>query len=268
MTKQYFPNRLSFFSIYSSIQSMDSIVGFFAPLRLYVRLLLASVFFIAFASSLFSQNLSPQSRRTPLTTDLFNGMPIARPASNVLGDINFNEEWRLTIATLYDEDKKIEGYFAKYNIYAYELDFNTQGGIKALKGDRIKTFTINDSISRTFVNAKDFKKNGVPLVGFLEVLVSGEVSLYKFHYLLIKHPDYNPALNAGSRDTRIYKKSDLFTASRNKLIEIKNKKKLLLFFGDNAKQVDEFIRANHLSMNEEKDVVKTFTFFNSLKKVP
>ncbi len=249
------------------IQSMNCIIDFFAPWRLCVRLLLlTSVIFIAFASSTFSQNLSPQSRRTPLATDLLNGMPIARPASNIVGDINFNEEWRLTTAILYAEEKRIEGYFAKYNIYAYELDFNTQNGIKALSGDRIKTFTINDTISRTFVNAKDFEKGNVPLVGFLEVLVAGQSSLYKFHYLLIKHPDYNPALNAGSRDTRIYKKFDFYAANGNKLAEIKNKKKLISFFGNNNKEIDQFIKTNHLSMNEEKDIIKIFTFFNSIKK--
>jgi hypothetical protein len=262
MLKQASLNQLSLSCI---SLSADSIIAFFAPLRLCVRLIiLISVSFIA--STSFSQNLSPQSRRTPLATDLLNGMPIARPASNIVGDINFNEEWRRTTATLYAEDKKIEGYFAKYNIYAYELDFNTQNGVKALRGDRIKTFTLNDTLSRTFVNAKDFEKGNVPLVGFLEVLVAGQSSLYKFHYLLIKNPDYNPALNAGSRDTRIYKKFDFYAANSNKLTEIKSKKKLLSFFGDNAKVIDQFIKANYLSMSDEKDIIKIFTFSNSLKK--
>ncbi len=232
-----------------------------------IEQLLAHLFTIAFSLvSLvcFSQNLAPRSKFNPVVDDLFNGRPFMRPPSNVAGEINFNEEWRLTNATLYDEGKKIEGYFAKYNIYFNELDFSTANGIKAIEGEKIKTFTIHDSIARTFVNAKDFAKDKV-LVGFLEVMVTGQFPLYKFHYVLVKNPDYNPALNSGSRDTRVYKKNSFYTISEGKLVELKGKKKLLLVFGDKASSVDQFIKENHLSINEEHDLIEIFNFFNGLK---
>lgn len=220
--------------------------------------------FIIAPLSGFSQNLAQGTKTTPNFSDLFNGRPFVPPPSNVIGDINFNEEWRLINATLYS-GKKVEGYYGKYNIYFNELDYKTPNGIKSIEGDRINTFTINDSIPRLFVNAKDFKKDNVPLVGFLEVMVAGKMSLFKLHYILVKDPDYSAVLNAGSRDTRIYKKNALLAGIDDKLMEVKGKKKLLLGFDDKASEVDQFIKKNHLSMSEDGDLVKTINFFNNLK---
>jgi hypothetical protein len=235
-------------------------------LMLKIRLYILFIFFAFEWSLCFSQNLLPQARLPQMTTDFFNGRPYVKPPSNVIGDINFNEEWRPASVTLYtDESKKIDGLLAKYNIYFNELDFNTTDGVKALEGEKIKTFSIMDSSLHNFINAKHFEKGNPPVVGFLEVIVVGEMPLYKFHYILVKNPDYSAVLNAGSRDTRLFKKHTFYTAKGNTLFEIKGKKKMLLLFGEKASNVDQFIKINHLSIGEQWDLIKIFRFSNDLK---
>ncbi len=213
------------------------------------------------------QNLSPASRTTPIMTNLLNGMPIVRPPSNVVGNIYYDERWRMSSFTLYENKETIEGYPIRYNIYFDELDVNTNTGERALESSRVKSFVLRDSIiTNSFTNAREYTLDEVPLKGFLEVLVDGQVQLLKRFYLIVKDPDYNPAIGSGSRDTRILTHSDLYYARENKMFEIKGKKKLFASFGDKAAEVESFMKTNSVTASTQEGMVKIFTFYNSLLK--
>ena len=229
------------------------------------NIILSTALMLAFFH-ITAQNLAPQTRRTPLTSDLFNGMPIVRPPSEVQGDVYFDTHWSMAAFNLYNASETLEGYYSRYNIHAYEFEIRTQQGTKGLSGDRVKNFTLKDSINgalRSFINAKDFKLDDTPLTGFFQVLSTGPALLVKRYYLLVKKPDYNPALNAGSRDTRIIRQSELFYVMGSQAHRVKSKKKLLASFGDKAAAMETYMQNNSLSTSEE-DLRKIFNHYNEL----
>lgn len=233
--------------------------------RLFISFL-PFIFFIAEA-----QNLSPQARRTPKTTDLFNGLPIVRPPAEFVGDIYFNSQWGPATVILYENGDTIKGFDVRYNIYFDEIDFRTQNGERALVTSKVKSFTLQDSLTRQsteFVNSQEYTIEGVPLIGLFEVLVNGRVPLFKRHTLIVKDPDYHPALNAGSRDIRIFKHSDYYAAFGKELSLVKGKKKVLASFGDKAQAVEAYIKTNKILVFEQNGLIRVFEFYNSLLDNP
>ncbi|MBS1977682.1 MAG: hypothetical protein JST46_09950 [Bacteroidetes bacterium] len=215
-----------------------------------------------------AQNLSPASRRNPYFTDLLNGLPIARPPSEVQGDI-YMKDWLPGTVSLMDRDMTITGYLVRYNIYLKEVEFHTAMGDRALQNSLVREFTINDTVANRqhhFINGKSLKSDGVPIWNFFELLYDGKVPLLKEYYVEIKDPDYQPALNAGSRDTRIIKHSRMWSAVGGDLRPVKGRKKVMEIFGDKAGEVDKYAKENTLAYNEEKDLVKIFAYYNTLSK--
>jgi hypothetical protein len=229
-----------------------------------MRILLC-IFLLTISKDLFAQNLTKQAKLTPIFTDLFNGMPIARPERGVVGETYLIDKWQPVSMQLVSFEKEITGYVAKYDLYSFQLHFKLNNEIRTLTPIDLKSFTIFDSIPRQFISTKKFETNDHALSGFLEVLVEGDFPLYRYNYLLIKKPDYNAALNAGSRDTRVFKKSDLYTTKDNSLVKLKSKKEFYSLLGDNEEEVKKYGKTNLLSFNSDNDLIKIFMFLNSLK---
>jgi hypothetical protein len=234
------------------------------PLRLLPALFILAG--ILFPILTHAQNLSAGSRRNILFTDLMNGLPITRPPSGIQGEPYYSSDWRLTSVEIYDVKEIVNGNYTRYNIYSNELEFRTPAGIKAIGGPRVKNFTFRDTASIRFTNAAEFKLDGVPLSGFFEVLVDGPAPLFRKYYIIVKPPDYHPALNAGSRDTKLTTHSDLFCGKGEEVFPVKGKKKLMTYFGDKADQVEKFIKDQSVHLGDEAGLKKVFTYYNSLLK--
>lgn len=195
--------------------------------------------------------------------DVVMGMP-STEKSEVIGDTYWDKHWGQSSVQLYKNDEYYDGHFTRYDIKGYELEFKTNAGIKVLRGDLVKNVVWIDSLSgqsRVLVNARDFKEEGVPLSGFLEQLVDGKASLYKKVYLEILKPDFNPALNVGSKDTRIVKKETLYFHADGNLTKIKSRKSLEPLLKANP-SATEFAKAQDLKLTKEADLIKLFTFLS------
>lgn len=198
--------------------------------------------------------------------DVIVGMQ-SNDAHEIIGDTYWDKHWGKSSLLLYKNDELVEGYVIRYDIYKNEFEFLIQKDVRVLQGTRVKNIVWIDSISnqtRYMVNAKDYLENDVPLIGFFEVLVEGEITLLKKIRLEILKPDFNPALNVGSKDTRIVKKQTFYYSTDNHLTKIKSKKSLESISKENAKQMEVFIKKEGIKFTEERDLVKLFTFLESL----
>jgi hypothetical protein len=229
------------------------------------NLVLLSILIVVLTSGFAeAQVATALPKTTPSYVYLLNGMPLARPPSGFIGSIYYNDEWSTCTFTILENNQTVDGYLARYNIYFDELDIKTPTGEKAIDSKKIRNFTIGEITKSKFINSSDYTLDDAPLKGFLQVLVDGPVPLFKRHTLIIKEPDYHPALNAGSHDSKIIKNSDLLYASDNKLLKAKGKKKILASFGDKASQVENYLKENPASFTEEDGLIKIFTYYNSL----
>jgi len=230
----------------------------------HLRLKLLSILILAVPSFAQAQITAAAPKTTPSFVYLLNGMPLARPASGIIGNIYYDEEWKPCSFTISETNQVIDGYPGRYNIFYDELDVNTTTGEKAIESRKIKSFTLGELKKSTFINASDYSVDGAPLRGFLEVLVEGPAPLFKRHTLIIKEPDYNPALSAGSHDSKIIKQSELFYAKGTELVKAKNKKKIMASFGGKASQVEDHFKSNPVSFTDEAGLITIFTYYNSL----
>ncbi|MFZ6011198.1 MAG: hypothetical protein ACOYXT_12700, partial [Bacteroidota bacterium] len=105
-------------------------------------------------------------------SNILYGIPL--PPGKIIGDTYLNKEWRKSTLMLYGNDKLIEGYLIRYDLFADEIEIKTPDGIRVLVGRKVKSFLQLDSATNLpsyFVNALDYKnEKGIPLSGFFEVL--------------------------------------------------------------------------------------------------
>lgn len=155
---------------------------------------------------------------------------------------------------------------ARYNVMVDEFEVQTSAGIRALHGDIVKTFAIeNNSESVNWVNAKDYKENGVELSGFFEVLSEGKASLLKQTQIEIIKPTYKISLDAGDKNTYLIPKYVYYYAMPDKAImKIKNQGDLIHLF-ENKTEVSKFIKDNNLSSKKQEHLKRIFDFYNALR---
>jgi hypothetical protein len=234
---------------------------------------------LALVSQSYAQAVVPENVRATNTleklqdldrmgnADMLYGIPL--PEGKVIGDTYMDKHWKKSAILLYENNKMIEGFLARYDIYLDELEIKARNGIKVLKGNKIKSFVWLDSINAVpayFVNAKDFKsEDDVAFTGFFQVLSEGSVPLLKRTTLGIKKADYNIQFNVGSHDDKILKKDDFFMLKEDKVIELpSSKKKLLALFAEKEEDVERFMKDNDLGTNKEEQLKLIFDHYNSL----
>jgi hypothetical protein len=198
------------------------------------------------------------------SSDLLYGIPIT--PGNVIGDMYLDKKWNAATILLYQSETMIEGYPVKYDIKSDVLEIKSKSGIKILGGEKIKNMVWVDSLTTQphyFVNAAEFKKDGVPSRGLLEVIVDGDLPLLKKTEIYVKQPTYNAALDAGSKDTKIFQKEIFLYSSDKNLQVIKNKKNVLEASGDRASEVEAFIKANKINVNKLAGLKQVFELLNT-----
>ena len=197
-------------------------------------------------------------------SDLLYGIPMA--PGNVVGDNFLDKKWNKATILLYQSEAMIEGQPVKYDIKSDVIEIKTNAGIKILNGDKVKNMVWIDSLTSEpnyFINASEFKKDGVESRGLLEVIVDGNLPLLKKTEIYVKQPTYNAALDAGSKDTKIFQKEAFLYSSDKNLLEIKNKKDVLAAAGDRKAEVETFIKENKININKLPGLKKVFELLNA-----
>lgn len=223
----------------------------------------------------FSQAI-PQNVRTQMSMDRLARMNfstnenavigLAAPPGRVLGDTYLDKKWNMGTVMIADKGTVVEGYPMKYDMKGQNVEIKTVGGIRLLDVRKVGHLVWLDSITQQahyFVNASKYKHDDVPMIGLMEVLVDGEKSLFKKTKLNVKQPTYVAALDVGSRDTEIYKKSVFCYNNGQDVVEIKSKKKFIEGLGDHGADIEKYIKDNRLDVKSESDLRHIFEFYNS-----
>ena len=201
------------------------------------------------------------------TNEMLFGIPL--PPGEVIGNTYLDLKWNKSRIMFYENEKIIEGLPVKYNIKEELLEIKTKYGVKVLEAARVKSFMWADSLltlEHYFINGKEYKQNGSPLSGFLEVLSEGSIPLLKRTAIIQKDPNYIAALDVGSTDTKLIKKETFYFAKGTDLKKIGTKKSLLQAFGEHSTAVEQYIKENKLDLDRQNDLAKIFEFYNSKAK--
>lgn len=185
----------------------------------------------------------------------------------VIGDVYWDRHWGKSSLLLNNDSVPLEGYITRYDIQKDEFEFNLSSGVKVIRGSLVKDIIWIDSIKgyqRYLVNAREFTNEGVQVAGFLELLKEGRHSLYKKIVLEVLKPDFNPALNVGSRDFKIIKKvSYYYHIDDNKLVPIKSKKSFQPLEAKKGISIEGSLRVDRIDIKKEADLIKLFSSLNN-----
>jgi hypothetical protein len=239
--------------------------------RLFLVLIVSGTVTCTYAQWAIPPNMRAQNTLTRLSepirgmsnADLLYGIPME--PGIVIGDNYLDKKWNTANILLYQSETMIEGYPVKYDVKNDLLEIQSRSGIKVLEGKKIKNLVWVDSITTQphyFVNGAEYRYENSKLLGLLEVIVDGEIPLLKRAEVNVKKPNYNAALDVGSKDTKIYFK-DVFLFARGKdLFVIKNKEDVSEAAGDRSAEVEAFIKENKLNVNKQPGLKQAFEFLN------
>ncbi|WP_247232077.1 hypothetical protein [Telluribacter sp. SYSU D00476] len=160
----------------------------------------------------------------------------------------------------------IIGLGLRYNVHFNELEvmLSTYKDVKAIEGPRIKNFSLEkNGRSTLFVNTQEYKTDK-PLKGFYEVLVPGKVQLLHNQRTTVRKPTYNAAMDVGDKHVRIAMNSDYYVLRDGTISKLSpTKKGLLQVLGDQADQINSFLKTNELDLKNKQDLTRVFEYYNS-----
>jgi len=249
-----------------------------------MKFLQCPIFFVLFefvCSLAYSQTTAiPATLRATMTMNrisslqggsgsILYGIPMS--PGKLIGDSYMSKTWNYGSILLYELDKLIEGYPLRYDIDKDELEISAPGGAKALAGNKVKSFSWQDSLSHKivyFINAKDYTSTeGTSLTGFFEVLSDGSIPVFKRTNLVLKKANYVKEFDTGTRDDQILKKEEFFYIQEGKVHPLPtSKKKLLPLFNEQADKMKSYIEMNNMSLKEAHHIQSIFDHYNSLIK--
>lgn len=187
----------------------------------------------------------------------------------VEGNFYLDNKWNLASILLYRDMEVLEGFRVRYNINAnqFELMEPEKMLVSTIQGIRVQNIVWMDSsykVPRYFVNGMDFKEDGVPISGFFEVLVEGQLPLMRRTFAIFKESNYNTALMVGNRNDQIVKRNKYYYLKGKDLFLIPKKRKdLFPIFGDLQSEMEEFAETNQLKLSDPSSIFQLFTHFNS-----
>ena len=189
--------------------------------------------------------------------------------SAIIGDVYLDPRWSVSSLLLYENDHLVDNYLVRFDIKNNEFEFRLQNGVKVLDGAKVKNIVWIDSltkVTRVMNNGREYPATDVPMLGFFEVLQDGEIQLLKKAYIELVHPNFSPALNVGSKDTKILKKFEYYYSINKKLFKIKKKSSLVAIQEHNSSvEIESLLRKEKINLNDETDLMKLFTILNEKK---
>lgn len=188
----------------------------------------------------------------------------------VEGNFYLDNKWNIASILLYREQTVLEGFRVRYNINSnmFELMEPEKNLVTTMPGLRIQNIVWMDSaykVPRYFVNGMDFRDEGVPISGFFEVIVEGQLPLMRRTVAVFKESNYNVALMVGDRNDQIIKRNVYYYLKGKDLFEVpKKRKQLFPIFGDKAGEMEAFVSANEIDLKKTGSIFQLFTYYNSL----
>ncbi|MEA2041639.1 MAG: hypothetical protein U9N85_03705 [Bacteroidota bacterium] len=226
---------------------------------IFSTLILTMAYWVGFAQT------NPHSQ---VITHTGNGnmilMETETKAPETKGSYFLEEDWNSGIITLYSESE-IKNYPFKYNMKYNQFELKTLEDIKVLPTQDVQSFIwINNSGRKQyFINCSEFAESTEK--GFYQIISKGTVSLVKYTNIELLSPNYNAAMDAGSKASRYTKENDYYVQIGKTFKKIKpRKRKILRIFNDKSETVEQFAKQNNLRYRDEDDLAKIFNYYNSI----
>ncbi len=188
-------------------------------------------------------------------------------SSVIEGSFFINDDWSVGDVLLYN-GKAITSMPLKYNLrdeMLLLLDANQIS--RVIRDDEIEKFEwfdVNKKLNVLFVNCLNYKLEGVPIIGFFEVVTEGQVDLLLYRTLILDEGYYSVTHDAGRLNDEYKIKETLYLSSDQKLFEVKGKKELFNYFGEYNEEIKQFMKNNNLGLKKTIELARVIDYYNKL----
>jgi hypothetical protein len=221
--------------------------------RLFVLLLLISV------TGFGQVKVSPHSKLMFQKSGygFVSELPPAPPTT--VGSVFYADEWQTADLFLKGETL-LENVKVKLDLSRQSFEVLHEGQIKLLPGDRVLSFhwTNGKGEQEAFVRADHITAEGLKISGFLRLITDTEpFKLVEYYTTETLSANYNTALDVGSKDHQIVKKSRLFIAKDKLMLEVKGGKKKFINDFKNTFQTDVsgIIKEFNIDTRDDEELV-------------
>ena len=189
---------------------------------------------------------------------------------SLIGQVFIDQKWNNCSFLLFDTEKLIEGYPAKFDVKANALSVKVKNGIKQIEANKIKSIVWLDSVTNIpsyFVNAREYKEGTITLVGLLEVLVDGQLPLLAQSYFVEKELGFFASMislfEKEKRDKKYEIKKFFYVSNGSSLSKITSRRDLLLSFGDYYWEMEDYMMKQKLDATTQIGLQKVFEYYNA-----
>jgi hypothetical protein len=180
------------------------------------------------------------------------------------GSCYLDSRWGKSSVRFYNLKTLFEGHFMRFDIYKNEFEFKIGNDVKVIPGEKIEDVIWVDSltnITREVFNSSNYTIKGKKSFGFFEILEDDSIKLLKKIDLVVKEPDYNLALNVGSKNYKILRKVTYYYLIGREITQIKNKKSFQTL--SIYPKINALITKENIDLGLEADLRKLFKSFKS-----
>jgi hypothetical protein len=96
-----------------------------------------------------------------------------------------------------------------------------------------------------------------------EILVNGNLKLFKSQSTKIKEPTYNSALDTGDRDSKYIHSTKYYIEYNDKVFELPNRRKKVLNDKRFSNKIRMFLKINDFNFKKESDIIAFANSFNA-----
>lgn len=177
------------------------------------------------------------------------------------------ENWVPTIVILRNDIGAVEKPM-RFDILNNHIEIKDGLALKYLEINFIESLNFKSpgglGESKFFITNYTFNHPEKHPFGVYEVLNEGDLNLLKYHSYVRLKPDYNPALDVGSRESRLEKVFSYFIMSENVPVELpKSKKKIAALLETYCLDAKSIIKENSWNLKEESDLIQIINYCNN-----
>ncbi|HMQ08778.1 MAG TPA: carboxypeptidase-like regulatory domain-containing protein [Saprospiraceae bacterium] len=199
--------------------------------------------------------------------------PFHKEFSGIKGTYFIFRDWNIGKVLWMEDNREEEELWVRYRVdmFGFYIKRFQNPYAEFIDGEKLRKVIVmpREGHSKTYINSMEFKTgaNNEFKHCFFELLVSGDLPLFKANEGIYKRAKYNPTLGLGKEKDEILIASRYFTFSKNKLIEVPKKKKTFLtLFRQEVDKIEAFLKMNNINSGREKDLISTFEYYNQIKK--
>ncbi len=188
------------------------------------------------------------------------------PPPSMEGSYFMDEEWANATLEL-NSNRSIRNVPVRYDLVNEQLEIKTSYGIRVCNLQLLRAFQITEQHdSSYYYNTQSLNWGSKIPSGIAKVVLSrDDFKVLEFFYTEIREPTYVPALDMGSKNKKILKKSDLYLLQKGKALKVNKKiKRNQHIFREHLRSVEEFTRSNNYRLSEFEGAFEIFSYYHSL----